>query len=197
MDESTSDPDATSDRSGDPGATVGYEYAEDSSPPVIGADATIRSGTIVYDDVIVGDRFATGHHALIRELTEIGDDVLVGTKTVIDGRTEIGSSVSLQTGVYVPSQTTIGDHVFVGPHAVLTNDPYPIRQDVKLTGPTLEDHVSIGANATLLPDVTIGRGSFVAAGAVVTEDVPEETLAVGAPARYERLPDSLQGENDI
>ncbi len=182
---------------GDKGATVGYEYDDDSSPPVIGDDATIRPGTIIYDDVVIGDGFSTGHDALVRELTEIGDDVLVGTKTVIDGRSTIGSHVSLQTGVYIPSQTEIGDNVFCGPHTVLTNDPYPVRQDVDLKGPTLEDHVSIGANATVLPDVTVGRGSFIAAGAVVTEDVPEETLAIGAPAQCSQLPDQLQGENEI
>lgn len=178
-------------------ATVGHSYADDSSPPVIGAESTVRAGTIVYDDVVTGERFSTGHFALVRELTDVGDDVLVGTKTVIDGRTAIGSNVSLQTGVYVPSQTTIGDNVFLGPHSVLTNDPYPIRQDVDLVGPTIEDHVSVGANATILPGVTVGRGSFVAAGSVVTEDVPEETLAVGAPAEHRPLPAELRGENDI
>ncbi|WP_255192404.1 acyltransferase [Natronobeatus ordinarius] len=178
-------------------ATVGHSYSNESKPPTIGDESTIRAGTIIYDDVAAGARFSTGHFALVRELTEIGDDVLVGTKTVIDGRTTIGSNVSLQTGVYVPSETTIGDHVFLGPHAVLTNDPYPIRRDVELVGPTLEEHVSIGANATVLPGVTVGRGSFVAAGAVVTEDVPEETLAVGAPARHNPLPEPLRGSNDI
>ncbi|MWV40032.1 acyltransferase [Natrialba sp. INN-245] len=187
----------TTESDGDPGATVGYEYDSDSSPPVLGDAAAIRAGTIIYNDVVIGDGFSTGHHALVRELTDIGDDVLVGTNAVIDGRSTIGSHVSLQTGVYVPSQTEIGDNVFLGPHAVLTNDPYPIRQDVELAGPTLENHVSVGANATILPGVTVGRGSFIAAGAVVTEDVPEETLALGAPAKHEPLPDSLQGGNDI
>lgn len=178
-------------------ATVGYEYAADSQKPRIGTDATIRPGTIIYDDVVIGDHFSTGHYALVRELTDIGDDVLVGTNTVIDGRSTLGSNISLQTGVYVPSNTTIGDQVFVGPHAVLTNDPYPIRQETELTGPTLEDHVSIGANATILPDVTVGKGSFVAAGAVVDDDVPPETLAVGVPAEHRPLPEPLRRRNDI
>ena len=178
-------------------ATVGTAYADDTTTPVIGDNATIRTGTIVYDDVVIGDHFGTGHYALVRELTDIGDDVLVGTNTVIDGRSTIGSNVSLQTGVYVPSHTTIGDNVFCGPHAVLTNDPYPIRKDVDLEGPTLEDGVSIGANATVLPGVTVGEGAFVAAGAIVTEDVPADTLAVGAPAKHTELPEALQGENDI
>lgn len=180
-----------------PEAILNHPYPDATEPTVIGDDATIRSGTIVYADVQVGDGFTTGHDALVRERTDIGDDVIVGTQTVIDGTTTVGSRVSLQTGVYVPSHTTIGSDVFVGPRAVLTNDPYPIREDVDLVGPALEDHVSIGANATLLPGVTVGEGSFVAAGAVVTDDVPSETLAVGAPARHRPLPERLQGGNEI
>ena len=177
--------------------TIGVEYTEGSEEPHIGSDSTIRAGTIIYDDVAIGKRFSTGHDVLIRELTEIGDDVLVGTKTVIDGRTTIGSDVSLQTGVYVPSHTTIGDHVFVGPHAVLTNDPYPVRNDIDLAGPTIEDHASIGANATILPDVTVGAKSFVAAGSVVVDDVPPETLAIGAPAKHRPLPDEVPRKNEL
>jgi acetyltransferase-like isoleucine patch superfamily enzyme len=99
--------------------------------------------------------------------------------------------------VYVPSNTAIGDHVFVGPHAVLTNDPYPIREDAELVGPTIEDHASIGANATILPDVTIGTGSFVAAGSVVVNDIPPETLAIGAPAEHRPLPEEIPRQNKL
>ena len=180
-----------------PEATVGHSYADDSEPPVIGDGATIRSRTVIYDDVAIGDGFTTGHGALVREKTVVGDDVVVGTNTVVDGHCRIGSHVSMQTNVYVPTNTTVGDQVFLGPCAVLTNDAYPIRQESEIEGPTLEDHVSIGANATLLPGVTVGEGAFVAAGAVVTDDVPPETLAVGAPATHRPLPDSLQGGNEI
>ncbi|AGB16214.1 hypothetical protein Halru_1607 [Halovivax ruber XH-70] len=169
----------------------------DGEPPTIGDEATIRAGAIVYDDVSIGDRFATGHHVLIREETSIGDDVLVGTHTTIDGRTEIGSDVSIQSAVYVPTETTIGSNVFVGPGAVMTNDEYPIRQDTDLVGPTIGDGASIGANATILPGVTIGEGAFVAAGSVVTEDVPPETLAIGTPARTEPLPEQLDRPNQL
>ncbi|ELY56409.1 acyltransferase [Natronococcus jeotgali] len=178
-------------------ATVGNAYSDDTSPPTLGDNSTVRAGTIIYDDVVIGDGFSTGHHAVVRELTDIGNDVLVGTQTVIDGRSTIGSHVSLQTGVYVPSHTEIGDNVFCGPNAVLTNDPYPVRQDEDLVGPTLEDGVSIGANATVLPGVSVGEGAFVAAGAVVTDDVPPETLAVGAPAEHAELPDPISGANTL
>lgn len=180
-----------------PDSTVGHVHREGAAPPTIGDRATIRSGTIVYADTEIGDDFTTGHGVLVREDTTLGDDVVLGTNTVVDGTTTIGSHCSLQTGVYVPTDTTIGDEVFIGPNAVLTNDPYPIRKDVELEGPTIEDHVSIGANATILPGVTIGEGAFIAAGAVVTQDVPPGMLALGAPAEFRELPDELDGGNQI
>lgn len=178
-------------------ATVGYAHSTDARATVIGDDAVIRSGTVVYADVHVGDRLQTGHNVLIREHSRLGDDVVVGTNTVVDGHVEIGSRVSLQSGVYLPPETTLGNDVFVGPNAVFTNDPYPIRVDADLVGATVEDHVSVGANATIMPGVTLGRGCFVAGGAVVTRDVPPRTLAVGTPAEHHSLPESLQGDNRI
>ena len=176
-------------------ATVGEPDGTGDGRTRIGNGATIRGRTIVYTDVVIGDDFSTGHHALIRSGTTIGDDVLVGSHTVLDGDLDVGSNVSCQTGVYVPPETTVGDNVFLGPHAVVTNDPYPVRETSELVETTIESDVSVGANATLLPGVTIGEGAFVAAGAVVTEDVPPETLAIGVPARHEPLPPSLQGGN--
>lgn len=178
-------------------ATVGVSYEENSSPPAIGPDSVIRGGTILYDDVETGRGFQTGHHTLVREQTALGDDVLVGTQAVIDGYTTVGDSVSMQTGVYVPSYSDIGTRVFIGPNATLLNDKYPVRANDELVGPTLEDDVSIGANATILPEVTVAEGAFVAAGAVVTDNVPAETLAVGAPAEFRDLPAELQGANEL
>ncbi len=176
-------------------ATVGIADADEEIR--IGDDAVIRSGTLIYDDVTIGDRFTTGHDVLVRAGSRIGDDVLLGTGTVIDGNVTIGSSVSLQTGTYVPPETIIGDNVFFGPHAVVTNDPYPIREASHITGAEIQDNVSLGANATVLPGVVLGEGSFVAAGALVTEDVPPETLAIGSPATHRQLPDDLTGDNHI
>ncbi|MFP8891752.1 DapH/DapD/GlmU-related protein [Natrialbaceae archaeon A-CW2] len=179
----------------DEGVTIGY--GDSFGPTSIGDGATIRQGSIIYGDVAIGDEFTTGHRVLVREETTIEDDVLVGTNTVIDGRTDIGSHVSLQSAVYIPTGTTIGDNVFIGPGAVLTNDPYPIRTDVELEGPTIEDGASIGANATLLPGVTVGENAFVAAGALITRDVPSNTLAVGVPATERPLPAGLEGPNQL
>lgn len=178
-------------------AIFGVPYRDGSDPPKIGPRSTVRAGTIIYDDVVAGTGFQTGHHALVRERTILGDRVLVGTQAVIDGATTLGDDVSMQTGAYVSPETDIGDRVFLGPNATLLNDMYPVRSEYDLTGATLGTDASVGANATVLPGVTIGEEAFVAAGAVVTHDVPPRKLAVGVPAETRPLPEEMRGGNDL
>jgi len=163
----------------------------------IGDYGIIRSGTIIYCAVKIGAKFKSGHNVLIRENTVIGDNVLIGTNTVVDGRTTIGSNISIQSMVYIPTDSIIEDNVFIGPNAVFTNDPYPIRKKMTLVGPIIRRGATIGANVTLLPGIEIGEGAFVAAGSVVTKNVPPWTLAVGVPARIKDLPEDLKTINLI
>jgi acetyltransferase-like isoleucine patch superfamily enzyme len=156
---------------------------------IIGNNAVIRSGTILYCDVLAGNSFSTGHNVMVREKTVIGDNVSLGTGVIIEGNCEIGSNSNLQSLVYIPTNSKIGNHVFIGPNAVLTNDKYPPHGGQNLSGPTISDYAAIGANVTILPGVHIGKGSLVAAGSVVTRDVPEKTLAIGSPARMKELPE--------
>lgn len=176
---------------------LGLRYAEGCKESIIGHRAVIRWGTVIYADVVIGDDFKTGHSVMIREKTRIGDRVVVGTHTVIDGTLEIGSFVKIESNVYIPTHTVIGSYVFIGPGAVLTNDKYPqrLRDEYQPIGPILEDSVTIGANATVLPGVRIGEGSMVAAGSVVTKDVPPWSLALGAPAQCSPLPEKLRHRN--
>jgi acetyltransferase-like isoleucine patch superfamily enzyme len=160
----------------------------------IGKNAVIRSGTIIYCDVIIGDNFQSGHNVMIREKTTIGNRVAIGTSAVIEGNTIIGDEVSLQSMVYIPTDTVIGNNVFVGPNTVLTNDRYPPTRIGGLKGPQIRDGAAIGANATLLPGVCIGEGALVAAGAIVTRDVPARMLAIGAPAKITDLPQKMARE---
>lgn len=155
---------------------------------IIGSHAVLRSGAIIYCDVRVGDHFQCGHNVMIREHTTIGDDTAIGTSTVIEGNCVIGKGVSIQSMVFIPTHTTIGDRVFIGPNAVLTNDRYPPSGRPDLTGPVIEDDAAIGANVTILPGVRIGKGAAVAAGSVVTRDVPAGMMAIGSPARLRPLP---------
>lgn len=157
----------------------------------IGKNAILRSGTIIYCDVVIGDDFQTGHNVIIREKTHIGNRVAIGTATVIEGNCSIGSDVSLQSMVYIPTDTIIEDSVFIGPNTVLTNDRYPPNRIGGLKGPQIQKGAAIGANVTLLPGVCIGEGALVAAGAVVTRDVPHHMLAVGSPAKIKDLPSPM------
>jgi len=158
----------------------------------IGDRAILRSGTIIYCDVSIGDDFSSGHNVLIRERTRIGDRVSIGTASIIEGRTTIGNDVNIQSLVYIPTNTMIGNHVFIGPNTVLTNDRYPPSRTGGLEGPRLSDGAAIGANVTILPGVCIGKGALIAAGAIVTKDIPPHKLAIGAPAKIRELPKAMR-----
>lgn len=164
---------------------------------VIGDNAVIRSNSVIYAGVDAGDNLRTGHNVLVREETIMGDSVLIGTNTIIDGGAVIGNNVSIQGNVYIPMNVEIEDYVFIGPCAVLANDKYPVRRITALRGPVLRRGASIGANATLLPGVEIGEGAMVAAGALVTKDVPPWKLAIGSPAVVKEMPEKLRTINII
>jgi acetyltransferase-like isoleucine patch superfamily enzyme len=176
-----------------PGAQVGLKYKEPCGPAVFGGHARIRSGTVIYGDVKAGDHFQTGHHVLVRADTVIGDHVALGTNTVIDGQVRIGSFVKIESNCYIPTHCTFGSRVFLGPGVTILNDRFPLRlRDEYLPeGCTVEDNVTIGGGVVLLPGVCIGAGSFIAAGAIVTKDVPSGTLVVGVPGRHRPLPKKL------
>jgi acetyltransferase-like isoleucine patch superfamily enzyme len=180
-----------------PGATVGYVYSDDCGDAVIGDNSVIRSGTIIYGNVETGSHFQTGHNVLIRERSRLGSHVLIGTGTVIDGNVEVGDFVKIESNCYIPTHVTIGSRVFIGPGVALTNDKYPLkmRDHYKPDGPVIQDLVTVGAGVVVLPGLTIGTGAFVAAGAVVTKNVPQYTLVKGNPARFYDLPEELRENN--
>ena len=176
----------------------GIEIEEHDHPgATIGKGSFIRAGTTIFSNVQTGDMFKTGHNAMVRENTSIGNSVLVGTNVIIDGNVKIGNNVSIQGNVYIPTHVTIEDNVFIGPCAVLANDKYPIRGEYVADGPILRKGASIGANATLVPGVEVGEGAMVAAGALVTKDVPPWKLAIGCPAKIIELPEKLKQLNKI
>jgi len=163
----------------------------------IGSNSIVRAGSTIFSNVKTGINFKTGHNVMIRENTEIGNNVLIGTNVIIDGHVKIGNNVSIQGNVYIPTNVVIEDNVFIGPCAVLANDKYPIRKKYELKGPVLRKGASIGANATLLPEVEIGEGAMVAGGALVTKSVPAWKLAIGVPAIIQELPKDLKELNRI
>lgn len=143
---------------------------------------TIRQPAIIYDNVKYGKNFQTGHFIVIRSETVIGDDCLVGTGTIIDGKVKIGDNVKIQSAVYIPPNTIIHDNVFVGPRVCFTNDKY-MYYGAELEGPEIGEGSRIGANSTILPGVKIGKNCLIGAGSVVTDDIPDDSVAYGNPAR--------------
>ncbi len=180
-----------------PGCLVGMRYRSGCGATRLGKNVCIRSGTIIYADVVAGDDFQTGHHVVIREKTVFGNHIVVGTHTVIDGHVTIGDFVKIETNCYIPTHVRIGSRVFIGPGVVLTNDRYPqkMRDAYKPEGPIIEDGVTLGGGSVVVPGVTIGRGSFVAAGAVVTKDVPRMSFVKGVPGEIFPLPEKLREFN--
>lgn len=174
---------------------LGVNYKRFSKAPIVGKDILLRSNTIIYNDVEIGDNFKTGHNVVIRENTKIGNDVLVGTNTVIEGECVIGDGTSIQSNVYIPKNSLIEDNVFIGPCACFTNDRYPVRVEYDLKGPKIRKGASVGANTTFLSNIEVGEGAIVAAGAVVTRSVPAFYLAIGTPAKIKPLPTSLRVPN--
>jgi len=161
------------------------EITDFESPLItIGKECTIRAGSIIYSEVIIGENCQTGHNVMIREKTSIGNNTLVGTNTIIDGNVVIGNKVSIQTGVYIPLYSKIGNNVFMGPYSKLTNDKYMMRKEFDLNGPKIEDYVSLGANSVIMPGITLKRGTIVGAGSVVTKNTEENDIVVGNPAKF-------------
>ncbi|MFQ6092612.1 MAG: transferase [bacterium] len=151
----------------------------------IGAQAIIRSHTVIYAGNRIGDNFQTGHGVMIREENEIGDSVSVGTKSVIEHHVKIGNNVRIHSQAFVPEYSVLEDGCWIGPNVVLTNALHPLCPKAKecLKGPIVRTGAKIGANATLLPDIEIGENGLVGAGSVVVEDVPPRAIVVGNPAR--------------
>lgn len=175
---------------------IAAEYL-DYSGTTLGSDAVLRSHSVFYRDVSVGDLVRTGHRVMVREGCRIGNNVLLGSGVVIDSNCVLGSHVSIQTNVYLPTGTSIGDYVFLGPNAVILNDRFPIREGSCLRAPVLERGVTVGGGATILPGVRLGEGCFIAAGAIVTRDVPAWHMAIGGPAKHRPLPEELRTLNRI
>jgi len=182
----------------EPNVQIGVIYHPQCRPARIGRGGILRSGTIIYGDVIIGDYFQTGHYAVIRAKVEIGDYCTLCNHSTLEGIIRMGNGVRIMSHTYVPSRTWFGDHVFVGPGVTILNDRYPGRREVLETprGPTIEDDVVIGGGCTILPGVTIGEGSFIAAGALVHGDIPPRSLVVGVPGRIAPLPKKLDMPND-
>jgi acetyltransferase-like isoleucine patch superfamily enzyme len=153
---------------------------------VVCCAAIVFAGTRLAECVIVGDQ------AYVRERTVVGAGSVVGRGTAVDNDVRIGARVRVQTDVYLTAYSEVEDDVFIGPGALTTNDSTMSRhgREYPLVGARLRRACRIGGAAVLVPGVEVGEEAFVAAGAVVTKDVPARGVVMGVPGRVIReVPD--------
>tara|TARA_R110001606_G_scaffold298278_2_gene446087 strand:+ start:576 stop:1040 length:465 start_codon:yes stop_codon:yes gene_type:complete len=140
------------------------------------ASSSIGEGTKVWQFVVI----LSG--------AQIGKDCNICAQTLIEGNVVVGDRVTLKSGVQLWDGTRIEDNVFIGPNVTFTNDRFPRSKEYpdQFSGITIRSNASIGANATLLPGITVGEYAMVGAGSVVTQDVPASAVVVGNPAKVIR-----------
>lgn len=146
----------------------------------------------VHPDARLGEGCQIWHLAQIREQARLGEQCVVGRGAYIGPEVRIGDRVKIQNHALVYEPASLGDGVFVGPAVVLTNDQYPrainpdgtpkTANDWEPVGVTVREGASLGARSVCVAPVTIGAWAMVAAGAVVSRDVPAYALVAGVPA---------------
>lgn len=152
---------------------------------LIGDNAVLRSHTVIYAGNKIGNNFQTGHAVTVREDNLIGNDVSIGTHSVIEHHVKIEDGVRIHSQAFVPEFTVLEEKCWIGPKATLTNALHPFCPKVKecLKGPRIKKGAKIGANVTILPDLTVGENSLIGAGSVVVNDIPANAVVAGNPAR--------------
>jgi acetyltransferase-like isoleucine patch superfamily enzyme len=163
------------------------------APLALGAGAVVCARAIVFAGAEIGAGAILGDQSFVRERARIGERTVIGRGSAVDNDVLIGARVRIQTDVYITAFSEIEDDVFVGPGACTTNDDTMARHgpEYALRGATLRRACRIGGGTVLCPGVEVGEEAFVAAGAVVTRDVPARAVVMGVPARPLRaIPDA-------
>lgn len=134
--------------------------------------------------VKIGKDTQVWQFAIILEGATIGENCNINCHTFIENDVTLGNNVTIKAGVYVWDGITIEDNVFIGPNVTFTNDKFPRskQRPEKFQVILLKKGASIGANSTILGGITIGEYAIVAAGSLVTKDVPPYALVKGQPA---------------
>jgi acetyltransferase-like isoleucine patch superfamily enzyme len=156
-----------------------------NSMTFIGDFPVIRSHSVIYAGNKIGNNFTTGHGVLIRENNVIGNNVSVGSHTVIERENKIEDNVRIHSNCFIPEFVEIRDNVWIGPSVTILNilhPPCPRFEDCA-KGIIIKENAKIGGNVTIGPRVVIGKNSLIGMGSVVTEDIPDNVLAYGNPAK--------------
>lgn len=155
------------------------------APLRVGTGATVCAGAVVLAGASLGPRSVIGDQAHVRERAQIGAESTIGRGSAVDNDVVVGARVRVQTGCYLTAYSGVEDDVFVAPGVLTTNDNAMGRHasGEALRGAVLRRACRVGGGAVLLPGIEVGEEAFVAAGSLVTRDVPARAVAMGTPAR--------------
>jgi len=157
------------------------------------ANTRIHPTAEVSPDAVIGPGSSIWNQAQVREHARIGAGCIIGKNAYVDVGVVLGDNVKVQNNVSIYRGVTVDDGVFIGPHVCFTNDLVPrainrdgtVKTDAdwQVSPIRVRSGAALGANATILPGITIGRWAMVGAGSVVTQDVADHELVIGNPAR--------------
>lgn len=169
----------------DEGVILGFSEDKKPKKTIIGKNSILRAYTFIYAGAKIGENFQTGPHVLIRENNVIGDDVAIWHGVTLSPGNIIGDGCRIHAGSFL-ELVTLDKRVFIGPGVVFTDDPHPLNPSPRIHfgGAIVGDEAVIGANATILPHIRIGKHTVIGAGSVVTKDVPAGEVWVGNPAKF-------------
>jgi acetyltransferase-like isoleucine patch superfamily enzyme len=178
-----------------------FKVPTDLKPAKIGDFCQIGANVVIYCQCEIGERNLIADLATIRENVSLGDLNIVGRNVSIENFVKIGSRNKFETNSYITAYSEIGDYCFVAPCTATSNDNFMARDKERFNhfkGITMESGSRIGVNATILPGKVLHSDAVVAAGAVVTRDVPAKTIVVGNPAKaFRDVPETQLMENNL
>jgi acetyltransferase-like isoleucine patch superfamily enzyme len=155
----------------------------------VGENCILCPGVVLYAGSIIGANNLLGDFCSIREECETGDKCVIGRNVSVNYHTVIGHDTKIMDNAQITGNMIIGNHVFISMQVVTSNDNTmgrePYREE-SIKGATIEDYVTIGAGANILPGVHIGKNAMIGASALVTKDVPANKVMMGIPAREVR-----------
>jgi UDP-2-acetamido-3-amino-2,3-dideoxy-glucuronate N-acetyltransferase len=164
-----------------------YEPAKIGDSCLIGSQAVIYTGCDISANVLIADS------AAVREDVKVGEYTIIGRSCTVENYTTIGKKCKLETNSYITAYSVIEDYCFIAPGVITTNDNYLGRTEERFKhfkGVTVRKGGRIGAGAVILPGIEIGEDAVVAAGALVTKNVPAGELHAGVPAKkFRNTPD--------
>lgn len=166
-----------------------FQVDEQDTPARLGDECMVGSQVVIYRGAQLGKNVMVADGASIREEVIIGDFTIVGRAVTIEQRTTIGKRCKLETACYITALSVVEDYCFIAPMVVTSNDNFLGRTEERkkrFKGIVVRRGGRLGAGSVILPGLEIGEDAVVAAGAVVTKNVPPGKVVMGVPARIVR-----------